>query len=329
MHDNRLPYGTEDLDPRIQKNPATGQMRCFVRGCSRWLTPPTRQKGSGQPCPEHGIFCHTSGTYSYQDVRRNIIADPDALAAEIVGHPGKFEGGRLQLERSEDAVSWNVFRSFQNAGLLHEVASAMVGVARPDEPDLYLWGIRMTGRGFPTWDLLAAARRFFEASLPVDRPLTEPDIALHLPGRYLILIEAKFTSPNGTYVRGPRRSKADLTLDELLTIYRAPSLRILDSQEANRRGRVHYQLWRNTVFAEWMAGQDAPSTEAYHVNLVREGFEHEAAEEFGGLVRPEFRNRFQQATWEGLHSIARRHPASLGLLCRYMATYMATRAVKN
>ena len=131
--------------------------------------------------------------------------------------------------------------------------------------------------------------RRFEANLPVDRPLTEPDIALHLPGRYLILIEAKFTSPNGYYSRGPRRDGGSLTLDELLGIYRDPGLVILDHRRAARAERVPYQLWRNMVFAEWMAREDHPYTRAFHVNLVREESETVSAEEFRRPARPGIR----------------------------------------
>mgnify|MGYP000147372820 CR=1 FL=1 len=41
-----------------------------------------------------------------------------------------------------------------------------------------------------------------------------------------------------------------LTLDELLDIYWDGELNLLNHDEANGQNRVHYQLWRNTVFAE-------------------------------------------------------------------------------
>ena len=72
------------------------------------------------------------------------------------------------------------------------------------EPFLYLWGICLTEDAFDPMELLIAARKRFESNLPVERPYTEPDIMIHLPGRYLILIEAKFTSPNTTYASEDR-----------------------------------------------------------------------------------------------------------------------------
>jgi hypothetical protein len=300
MPDHPLPYGVRDLDPDVVRHPSDpDRLRCFVRGCQHFLRRPKRGI-AGEACPDHGIYCHVSNTYSYQDVRRNIIASPNLFAERIVGHPFKFESDRLNLERSEDALSWNVFRSLQEAGCLAQAAKFLVGEDHPDEPDLYLWGICVTNDAFEPWDLLVAARERFENNLPVERPLTEPDIALHLPGKYLMLIEAKFTSPNTFYERGPRKDKQSLTLDELLEIYQDESLTILDFRAAQSRSRIAYQLWRNMVFAEWMSMRDNSATKAYHVSLVRSGYERDSAEEFAQLLVDSHRERFCRRTWEGL-----------------------------
>ena len=75
-----LPYGTNDLDPRvICVSQSPRRVRCFVKGCRHILRTPTRYE-KGEACPDHGIFCHFSSggaTYSYADVRRNTIASPD------------------------------------------------------------------------------------------------------------------------------------------------------------------------------------------------------------------------------------------------------------
>jgi hypothetical protein len=262
-------------------------------------------------------------------VRGNVIASPELLATRVVHHPFKFESHRLGSERSEDAVSWNVFRSWQEAGLLHLIGEQITGTASGIEPDLYLWGLHLNDDSLEPWQLLIKARERFENKLPVERPLTEPDIALHLPGKYLILIEAKFTSPNSAYVRGPRKDRSSLTLDELLEIYSDPDLKLLNRREAHSRSRVFYQLWRNTTFAEWMARLDHPKTQAFHVNLVRDDAEAESCEEFHGLMNPGFQERFQRWTWEDLYQLAIDQP-KLQHLRRYLETKTAglTRAFK-
>lgn len=206
------------------------------------MTPPTRKAGSGTPCPDHGIYCHKSGTYRYADERRNLIVDPDFFMEHLRRHRAKYESHRFGHENSEDAVTWNVLRSFQAVGLLNEVASLATGRTVVDEPELYLWGIRIERNSVsqqPEAGLVAARMRF-ESRLPVTRPLTEPDIMLYQPGEFLVLIEAKFTSANGVYVRGPRKKAGDLTWDELLSIYHGPELRLLDYELARGRDRVAY-----------------------------------------------------------------------------------------
>jgi hypothetical protein len=213
-----------------------------------------------------------------------------------------------------------VYRSLQEAGELHEVARWITGQDIRVEPILFLWGISLTHDTFEPWDLLVQARERFENNLPVLRPLTEPDIALFLPGRYLILIEAKFTSPNTCYVNGPRKDTSSLTKGELLDIYRDPSLRILDAEIARGAERVYYQLWRNTVFAEWMAYQDRKTTKAYHASLTRAGYENESCEHFREMVQPEYRDRFVHIAWEDIYWLCAKDNPRLGRLQRYLET---------
>jgi hypothetical protein len=190
------------------------------------------------------------------------------------------------------------------------------------EPYLYLWGICTTDDDFSPWDLLVAARKRFESKLPVIRPMTEPDIALHVPGRYLILIEAKFTSFNTYYERGVRSNASSLTLGVLIGLYQDSGLRLLNVGMAESAPRVYHQFWRNTTFAEWMAKEDHPHTKPYHFNLVRRGYDEASAEEFGQLVHPAFKDRFQQTTWESLYEYFRDDP-ELGTMRRYFETKTA------
>lgn len=323
MTNSRLPYGVEDLDPTVVRHSDDPErIRCYVKECTHFVRRPTRSE-RGTVCPEHGIFCHCSNdstTYSYADVRRNLIASPDLFAKRVVGHPFKYESDRLNAENSEDALSWNVFRSLHESGQLAEVAHCVTGMAHAEQPRLYLWGLRVDDDSLEPWDLLIAARNRFESALPVDRPLTEPDIAFHLPGKYLVLIEAKFTSENHLYRRGPRRDDQSLTLEELLNIYQDPSLQVLDHAHARRCDAIHYQLWRNMVFAEWMSLQDSPQTEARLVSLVRKAGVTDDAQVFGALLADGKSSHFRQITWEDIATKVVQHPS---LLQRYLANKTA------
>jgi hypothetical protein len=320
-----LPYGRNEVDPDIVCVSASPKrVRCFIRGCRHTVATPGRGV-RGEACPEHDIRCHHSsagGTYVYPDVRRNIIASPEQFVRRIVGHPFKYESHRLGAERSEDALSWNVFRSLQEAGRLNDLARLITGDASTIEPFLYLWGICTTDDDFTPWDLLVSARQRFESNLPVVRPNTEPDIALHLPGRYLILIEAKFTSANTSYGRGPRQNGQSLTLDELLGLYQDPELKMLCLSKATSADHIYHQLWRNTIFAEWMAKADHPRTKPYHVNLVRQGYDADSADEFEALLNPGFEDQFQQITWEWIYRSCTEGSA-MERLRRYLQTKTA------
>lgn len=313
-----LPYGIKELDRRFVQNKAKGLVRCPIRSCIHWLTPPARERGSGEACSKHGIYVHKSGTYRYEYPSRNVIVDPGFFREQILGNGFKYESHRLGAERSEDTLSYNVFRSLQRLKLLHKVVHLCTGIATNQEPRLYLWGLEMRSKDVEPWDLLIAGRERFESDLPVNRPLTEPDIALFQPGEYLILIEAKFCSGNGVYERDQKTKLLDLTLGQLITIYRDPALKILDYEEALKRDRIHYQLWRNLIFAEWMAQKDGPSTQAYHVNLVRQGYEEDVCDPMLTLMRPQYRDRFNQISWEEIHGMANRHRPEADHLCSYL-----------
>jgi hypothetical protein len=256
-------------------------------------------------------------------MRRNIIVAAGLFGTRIIGHPFKHETDRFGHERSEDALTWNVMRSLQEAGVLREVAAWATALVIPEEPQLYVWGLRIDDDSVAPWDLLIKTRDRFERELPVDRPYTEPDIALFLPGRYLVLIEAKFTSPNTFYRNGPRERKDSLTKKELIQIYQAPNLKILDVAKAWSSPRVYNQLWRNMVFAEWMASLDASTTRAYVVSLTRLGYERESCREFRELVRPRLADRFVHRTWEEIDDRWAARLPELARLHHYLVTKTA------
>src|SRR5262249_19922129 len=144
------------------------RVRCFIRDCTEMLRPPARGF-RGDTCKLHKIRCHLSGTnptYTYSQAKRNIIASPDLFTHRLIGHPFKFETHRFGYEKSEDALTWNVFRSFQEAGCLHLIAQLITGMDIAEEPNLYLWGICLTHNSFEPWDLLIRARQRFESVLP-------------------------------------------------------------------------------------------------------------------------------------------------------------------
>lgn len=311
----RFPYGVNDLVQRLRPAPDGQSIYCPVRGCNHALTPPARNGVRGTVCPEHQLRVHRSGTYSMADYRRNLIVDGDFFHSEIRYHPFKYESHRFGLECSEDALTWNVFRSLQRHGQLSQVVELVTGLNPSSEPKLFLWGLELHGNTVTPWQHLIEARDRFESDLPMQRPMTEPDIGLWVPGQITLLIEAKFCSNNPTY-RVDRTKLLDLTIGQLLQIYQWEGMQLLSLEEAQRREQLHYQLWRNLIFAEWMAGLDSKNTQPYVANLVREGYEAEVCEPVLTMMNRNRRDRFEQITWEQLYRLA--VGACMTDLCRYI-----------
>ena len=216
-------------------------------------------------------------------------------------------------------MTWNVFRSLQEAQCLRDVLRLITGLDIQNEPLLYLWGLSLSDDKLQPWDLLLEARQRFESRLPVKRPATEPDIGLLARGQALALIECKLASPNTFYAEGPRRDHQSLTKHELIEIYQDPCCRIIDREKAQAADRIYYQLYRNMQFAEYMAHRAGPGTLAFHANLVRAGYEHESTAQFRTMIRPDFADRFSRITWEQLYTLAGLRWRRLSRLLEYMA----------
>jgi len=314
-HDARMPYGIFELHPTLITDPGPPlRVRCCVKECDQFLIPPSRTF-PGEVCRNHGIRTHRSATYSYIRHERNIITARD-VAIRIASHEFKYEC-RFHLEKSEDALTFNTFRSFMEARYLNYLGRYITGLDIAEEPRLFLWGIEQDEALTP-FELLIAARKRFESHLPVQRPMTEPDIMLYLPGHFLVLAEAKFTSPNPVYTPGPRQDAQSLTVDELLAIYDDPLCLMIDMERARRAGSIAYQMFRNCQFASWMAHYATPGTRPYFANLTRRGHENDSFNAFTQLVRPEFIGQVNHIFWEDLWVIAGLAGGRLSLLQEYL-----------
>jgi hypothetical protein len=135
---------------------------------------------------------HVSPTYVLEDPLDNFI-----VGRELVGKlTGKAETWRLGNENSEDALSFNVFRSLQEAGRLADAARLITGVELDGEPELIVWGHRVGATSVEPAIELKATLVQLEGTVGQQ---TEPDIILRIPRWGWIFIEAKLSSPTSTY----------------------------------------------------------------------------------------------------------------------------------
>jgi len=261
-----IPYGISDLkvnaDSRYSIESSHSLLRgeqvvCCINGCEEVL--PKRRRGqSPYYCSKHGISVSTKPTYIYRNAKRNFIVGQNMLT-----QLSKVESWRLGFETSEDAVSWNVFVGLYVLGGLAEAFRQLTGEIPREEPELYLWGNRIDAE-LTQCKKLGKVRADLEPDLKIK---TEPDIMLRVPGQAIVLIEAKFGSPNGT-MAGKKGRFGSVT--EFLNRYKPkdvaadPLNRSWISEQQDEK--ILEQLCRNAIFAQWLASQcDQP----FVINLVR------------------------------------------------------------
>jgi hypothetical protein len=181
--------GVVDTSPR-------GGMLCPLNGHDHWLLWQEGNVRNGTIW--HGsppVSFHASPTYVLRQRQDNFIAGHELIQDALNGTWKKAETHRLGHEDSEDALTWNVFRSLQEAGELPLAVELLGGVAPSEEPELYLWGQQIGLTDTTSWDGLARARRQIEPRLGQH---TEPDCCIRVPGEALIFIEATLGSSTAT-----------------------------------------------------------------------------------------------------------------------------------
>lgn len=209
-----LPYGWANFDQQIVSSisarpdgtsemDSSGGMRCPLLGNDSWLSWAERKAGAGRKARygtvwvgEPPLRFHPTPTYMLQRPIDNFIAGRTLVGEALAGNWDKAESYRLGQEKSEDALTWNVFRSLQEAGELAAMIHALTGIkAAAGEPALYLWGRHIDLHGTGAWQALANARIQVE---PWGGQPAEPDCCLHLPGRAWVFFETKFGTPTAT-----------------------------------------------------------------------------------------------------------------------------------
>lgn len=151
--------------------------RCALCGAIREL---------GERCADgHPEVKIHSQTYVYTDYRNNLIVDANNTAVRRKAERDR----RIAHENSEDALTWNVFRSLQCLEILDRVSAQLFGTTGPVEA--YFWTVNAKGE---TWQPLLQAFGVLEAHISPQGQRSEPDLVLvNEKGRRVVFIEAKFS----------------------------------------------------------------------------------------------------------------------------------------
>lgn len=188
-------------------------------------------------------------TYVYASYWANIIVEPchPTLVAQAK------RTGRIGNENSEDALTWNVFRSMEWLGLSGSVLGELFGLG--EETTIYYW---MNSKAEPLWVSYADAWHILEPGSR--RRHSEPDVVLvDEPNRRFVIVEPKFGSPVAKS-RGPDWLVAKGYDPERRTMIREgyalgdPGKQLLKSWEQSIR-QGFYQLTRQMLFGNYIAQQ--------------------------------------------------------------------------
>jgi hypothetical protein len=313
-------YGWRDFDPEVVEGLVENDSRFINRRQDGWISCPLSghyddqlrwkddnyRKGS-VPCGEPPASFRAAPTYVLESALDNFIVGRDLIEEAIDGQWGKAETGRLGNENSEDAVTWNVFRSLQEAGRLSVAARVLVDVETAAEPELFFWGQRLELTRAEAWTELQTLRDELE---PGQAQQTEPDACLYIAGWGWVFIEAKFGGGTDVY-DDPARVEA------WIERYSAACPGVFDD-EAIRGAKLRefpQQLLRNVAFAHRLKGAGEHATV---VALVREN-DPTAVEKWVGRCLAETADvSFRLETWEALYRALDPDQAGLEQLRLYM-----------
>ena len=257
-----------------------------------------------EPEPDKPHTITRSGVKVYDDWRDNIVVDTDApplawkAGRDIFGTNTSVPGQPyLASENSEDALSWNLFRTLERTGHLEVIARAL---GLEDDFQTLYWH-RPWDVPEPLPEIKAALDRVEPWGKMGGRYQTETDVILK-GQRYLVMVECKLGKP-GTGVRAwERRSKGRISPS-----YEEP-LRGLLSDKENWEATMHrfYQLLRHLVLAYELCRPTGWPLEPHllaivnELNVNRDGKPHAAEfEAFRGALRlPSERTHL--LTWQEL-----------------------------
>ena len=207
-----------------------------------------------------GMVYSRGGVPVWEDYRRNIMVDAENPILGWKAEKDKYSPTlfppkvqqrfphgipRIGSLHSEDALSWNLFRSLHQAAKLHLVADFLS--PGMEVSMLYLWGhsVEESSAGIdPT--VQQTLNEIEPWGRDGRRQQTETDVMLRGPGD-LVMIECKLGVP-GKPVKAWTRSRPGMRRDYLKFLNRFGVRFFNDSFDFESDGNRFYQLFRNYLF---------------------------------------------------------------------------------
>ncbi len=279
-------FGAKELKESIEITKTT--VECPVRGCSEKVE---RQREVFRPekkfrCPKHNIYISPS-TFEYQSELDNLLwkdkADLDLLKRikEV-----KRES-RIARERSEDAVTWNVFRFLEKNNLVEIHLGSIIGVTLKSSQVIY-WSYSQ--RENSSWSELNEARDEFGEEI---KRSSEPDIIIKT-NKTLLFIEAKLTARSETVPSNMSNSKKYETGGDnwFSKVFKSDYKTVVITDKK-------YELLRFWLLGTWIAKQQ--NLNFYLINLVLSERDKNIERIFKRHICENQRMKFIRITWEDIY----------------------------
>ncbi len=267
------------------------KIECPVKGCKETVS---RQKKRFKRLPEflcdkHQIYISPS-TFEYKKETENLLWFSE-LDIEYLDQIKKFKReSRMAREKSEDAVTFNVFRYLQNNELLGSFLES-VTAEKISNLELILWSF--SEREKKGYKLLEDARHEFGEAKSRG---SEPDIIIDTDN-ILFFIEAKFSSPNKTIPSDPdpEKTKKYLTggnnwFDQ---VFKEKYKKIAFDEKK-------YELLRLWLLGTWMAKKQ--SKKFFLINLVLQKRDSKIEEQFKPCINEDENQQFKRIEWESIYN---------------------------
>ena len=264
------------------------------------------KKGS-EPCGDPPASFRAAPTYVLECPLDNLIAGHDLIADAIAGRFGIRESPRLGHENSTGALTWNVFRSLQEAGCLHDAVGALVDLDATREPDLFIWGCLITSGSWSASAEVASALTALDGRAEL---AGEPAVCLRIPGYGWLVIDAAFGPTSDTVAGGD-------AIEALLERYSRTCPGLFDTEAIRKlRARDIPPLLLRTIALAHLLREDGE--QALVVALGRESDRADVERKVSRCLAASAEVGFRRGTWESIYRALDPDDGRLGLLLAYL-----------
>lgn len=283
-------YYFDDLRPQ---RAITDHVPCPVIGCSIRVE---RQRGKYKKedlykCQKHGIYISPS-TFEYETDESNLLWTDQDDKALLGGILGEKRESRMAREKSEDAVTWNVFRYLEKSGLLKDYLDSISRSGNEGARIIY-WSFDPMTNG-PYEPLVRAREEFGEKA----NQGSEPDLIIETNGN-IYFIEAKLDSGNKTTPSNPGNKKKYETGGNswFSKVFRSG----VDFDKV-ASAESFYELMRFWLLGTWI-GNEQLNRNYFLINLVLNKKERDVGGQFGRHLDYNETRAFKRVTWEQIYSL--------------------------